>query len=86
MNGRYYGVEMIVAPTQKNSGLLILVEIYGLGKLGVLTVFPKLFKGYIIKNIVLFVMEKQLKLVFIVQQFYKSMEKSLVMQVITKLI
>jgi len=34
MNGRYYGVEMIVAPTQKRySGLLILIVIYGLGKL-----------------------------------------------------
>lgn len=46
MNGRYYGGGMKVAPTQKRkSGKLTLAVVHGLGRIKLLTIFPKIFDG-----------------------------------------
>lgn len=46
MNGRYYGGGMKVAPEQKrNSGKVCLAVVHNLGRLKLLTIFPKIFKG-----------------------------------------
>lgn len=51
MNGRYYGGGMKIAPNQeRNSGSVCLTVMHGLGKIGVLTIFPKIFTGEHVKN------------------------------------
>lgn len=51
MNGKYYGGGMKVAPDQvRGSKLITSVVIYGTGKIGVITIFPNLFKGTHVKD------------------------------------
>lgn len=51
MNGRYYGGGMKIAPEQKrNSGKLCLAVVHNLGRLKLLTIFPKIFKGGHVKH------------------------------------
>ncbi len=46
MNGRYYGGGMKIAPNQKrNSGRLCLMVVHNVGRLKLLTIFPKIFTG-----------------------------------------
>lgn len=50
MNGRYYGGGMKVAPGQKrNSGKITLAVVHNLGRIKLLTIFPKIFDGSYIK-------------------------------------
>lgn len=50
MNGRYYGGGMKVAPNQKrNSGKICLAVVHNLGRIKLLTIFPKIFDGSYIK-------------------------------------
>ncbi len=51
MNGRYYGGGMKVAPNQKrNSGKVTLAVVHNLGRIKLLTIFPKIFDGSYIKH------------------------------------
>ena len=46
MNGQYYGGGMKVAPGQRrDSGKLTLAVVHGLGRIKLLTIFPKIFDG-----------------------------------------
>ncbi len=48
MHGRYYGGGMMAAPTQQRNnpeGKLSLMVMHGAGRLGILCVFPTIFKG-----------------------------------------
>ena len=51
MNGRYYGGGMKIAPDQKrNSGKLCLAVVHNIGRIKLLTIFPKIFKGGHVKH------------------------------------
>ena len=51
MNGRYYGGGMKVAPGQKrNSGKICVAVVHNLGRIKLLTIFPKIFDGSYIKH------------------------------------